>query len=403
LNLAIAVIGWTLFTLAAVGALYSFVAGWCVSWLTGRPAPVTSDFPAITVMKPLHGDEPGLRACLEGFCTQDYPGPVQIVFGVRDPYDKAIAVVRALMRDHPALDIELVIDARIYGANLKLSNLINMDRAAKHPLVVLADSDVSVRPDYLRQLAGALADPQVGFATCAFIGTPTGNLWSRLSAMAIDHHFLPSVALGLRFGIAKPCFGPTVAFRREVFERAGGFKRFRDHLADDFEIGRAIRELGYGFVVPPMLIGHGCPERSAKRLIRHELRWARTIRLIDPLSYSGSVICHPLPWALGAVAVLHGSVASWAMLALVAASRLFVTGAAARWAGADGRLWWLFPVRDLLSAGVHVWGFMARTVEWRGRRFRIAAGGVLVPVEARLPVEALEPATSMLPEQSPAA
>ncbi|MGC1303572.1 MAG: bacteriohopanetetrol glucosamine biosynthesis glycosyltransferase HpnI, partial [Caulobacteraceae bacterium] len=279
----VAAIGWAMFAFASLGVVYTVVTGLAVDWFLSRPTPSATEFPPVTILKPLHGDEPGLRACLEGFCTQDYPGPVQIIFGVRDSFDPAIRIVRDLARDHPGLDIELVIDDRLYGTNLKISNLINMDRQVKHPIVVLADSDVSVSRDYLRCLVGALADPQIGFATCAFVGVPTGNLWSRLSAMAINHHFLPSVAFGIRLGWAKPCFGPTVAFRKAVFAEAGGFARFADHLADDFEIGRAIRELGYGFAVPPLLIGHGCPERNGRSVVSHELRWARTIRLIDPL------------------------------------------------------------------------------------------------------------------------
>jgi ceramide glucosyltransferase len=388
---ALAVLGWVLFALAAIGALYTLTTGFALRWFLGRPAPSATEFPPVTILKPLHGDEPGLRACLEGFCRQDYPGPVQIVFGVRDSHDAAIPVVRALMAADPELDIELVVDGRVYGANLKISNLINMDRAAKHPVVVLADSDVSVTPDYLRCLTGALADPEVGFATCAFVGVPTGNLWSRLSAMAINHHFLPSIAFGMWIKLAKPCFGPTVAFRREVFDLVGGFPRFADHLADDFEIGRAIRELGYGFSVPSLLIGHGCPETSGRAVVSHELRWARTIRLCDPASYAGSVICHPLPWAILAMLVLGGSPASLALLAVVIGARLFVAGEVGRLAGADMTTWWLSPVRDLLSGGVHVAGFLTRTVTWRGRRFHVGRDGVLRPYRPQAVLSPAEP------------
>lgn len=399
---AVTALGWVLFAMAVLGAAYTVASGMALRWFLGRPAPSAPEFPPVTILKPLHGDEPGLRDCLEGFCRQDYPGPVQIVFGVRDSHDAAIPVVRALIAAHPELDIELVIDGRVYGTNLKISNLINMDRAAKHELVVLADSDVSVTPDYLRCLTGALADPEVGFATCAYIGVPTGNLWSRLSAMAINHHFLPSIAFGMGLKLAKPCFGPTVAFRREVFARAGGFPRFADHLADDFEIGRAIRQLGYGFSVPSLLIGHGCPETSAKALINHELRWARTIRLCDPASYAGSVICHPLPWAILAALLLRGSTASLALLAVVLAARLFVAAQVGRLAGADMGVLWMSPVRDLLSAGVHVAGFLTRTVTWRGRKFHVARDGVLRPYRPQAVLGTAEPQVGLAQEPSSA-
>jgi ceramide glucosyltransferase len=390
-NETIAAIGWVLFAFAAIGALYTVTTGLAVGWFLGRPTPQAPNFPSVTILKPLHGDEPGLRNCLEGFFRQDYPGPVQIVFGVRDSFDPAIHVVRALTAVYPEVDVELVIDGRIYGANLKISNLINMERVAKHRVVVLADSDVSVTPGYLRCLTGALDDPAVGFATCAFVGVPTGNLWSRLSAMSINHHFLPSVAFGMWLKLAKPCFGPTVAFRREVFERAGGFARFTDHLADDFEIGRAIRELGYGFAVPSLLIGHGCPESAARSLVNHELRWARTIRLIDPVSYAGSLVCHPLPFALLAVLLLHGSVASLGLLATVLGARLFVVAQVGRIAKADASTWWLSPARDLLSASIHLCGFLTRKVMWRGRKFHVGRDGTLKPHRPQAVLGTAEP------------
>jgi ceramide glucosyltransferase len=373
------IIGWAVFGISLIGAVYTLAAGRAVRWFVKRPAQLAKVFPSVSILKPLHGDEPGLRQNLEGFCQQDYPGSVQIVFGVRDPFDPAIGVVKALIQAHPNVSIDLVIDPRTWGANLKISNLINMSTLVRHPFVVMADSDVGVGPDYLRQLMGALADPAVGFATCAYIGAPTGNLWSDLSAMSINHHFFPSVAFGLRLKLAKPCFGPTVAFRWDEFQSIGGFARFADQLADDFEIGRALLQPGKTLAVPPMLIRHGCPERTGWSVFSHELRWARTIRLIDPVSYAGSVVCHPLPWSLAACWLLKGSAAAWVGLALVLVSRLYVVFEVARSTGGDAGLWWLSPLRDLMSAAVHVCGFWGRGVEWRGRRFDIGPGGVLIP------------------------
>jgi len=333
----------------------------------------------VTILKPLHGDEPGLADCLEGFCTQDYPAPVQIVFGVRDAADPAIAVVRQLIARHPELDIDLVVSDRTYGTNRKISNLINMERLARHPILVIADSDVSVAPDYLRVLNAALAPPDMGFVTCAYVGVPTGSIWSRLAAMSMNYHWLPSVAFGLWIGWAKPCFGPTIALRRTVFDQMGGFIRFADHLADDFELGRAIRDQGYDFAVPPMTIGHGCPERTGRQVASHELRWARTLRLIDPLSYAGSIILHPFPFALASVALLRGSLSSWVLLALVCGARMFVMRRIDQLAGGAPGVWWLWPARDILSLAIHLFAFLGKTVTWRGRTFRIDKTGRLIP------------------------
>ncbi len=379
----IGTIGWIVLVVSLLGACYSLGAGAAVGWFFSRASPAASEFPAVSILKPLHGDEPGLRACLDGFCIQDYPAPVQIIFGVRDASDAAIPIVRALALDNPGLHVDLVVNGGLYGSNLKISNLINMERLIRHPVVVLADSDVTVRRDYLRRLVAALSAPGVGFATCAYVGRSTGNLWSRLSAMAIDLHFLPSVAFGLRLKLARPCFGPTIAFRKDVLDQIGGFRPFADHLADDYEIGRAIRGLGYGFAIPPLVIGHGCPERDARSLVSHELRWARTIRMIDPLSYAGSAVCHPLPWALLAVVLLQGAVASVAALTAVLLSRLFVLGQVNRAAGVRDAAWWLLPARDLLSFAIYLSAYLVKTVSWRGHRFRLGPKGVLVPHVSR--------------------
>lgn len=383
MHAVIPALGLALLAFAWVGVAYTVAAGLAVGWLLRQPSSSLESFPPVTVLKPLHGDEPGLRACLEGFCTQDYPAPIQIVFGVREAGDAAVPLVEALGREHPEIDIELVADGRAYGSNRKISNLINMQARIRHPVVVLADSDVSVRPDYLRRLASALAAPGVGYVTCAYVGVPVASLWSRLSAMAIDHHFLPSVAFGMRWRLAVPCFGPTIALRKAVLDQVGGFQPFADHLADDFELGRAIRRLGHGFAVPSLIVGHGCPERSLPELIGHELRWARTIRLIDPVSYAGSAVCHPLPWALLAVVLLHGSIASLATLAAVAAARMFVIVRVELGARGRARLPPLWPVRDLLSIGVWAAAYMIRSVSWRGRRFQIGRDGVLIPFPDR--------------------
>jgi ceramide glucosyltransferase len=376
---AILAVGWVFAAIAWLGVIYTVLSGLAVRWFFARPASPPTPCLPVTILKPLHGDEPGLADSLEGFCTQDYPAPVQIVFGVRDATDPAAAVVRQLIGRHPELDIQLVVSDRTYGSNRKISNLINMESLVRHPIIVIADSDISVAPDYLRGLNAALAPPGIGFVTCAYVGVPRGSTWSRFAAMAMNYHWLPSVAFGLRIGLAKPCFGPTIALRRTVFDEIGGFIRFADHLADDFEIGRAIRDLGYDFAVPPITIGHACPEQSGLEVGSHELRWARTLRLIDPLSYAGSVILHPLPFALLSVVLLRGAPGSLVVLALVCGARMFVMSQVDRFAGGVRGLWGLWPARDLLSAAIYLFAFLGKTVRWRGRTFRIDKAGRLIP------------------------
>jgi ceramide glucosyltransferase len=373
------VVGWVFAAIAWLGFVYTVFAGFAVKWFFERPRAAPAPCLPVTILKPLHGDEPGLAARLEGFCTQDYPAPVQIVFGVRDASDPAAAIVRQLIEKRPDLDLQLVVSDRSFGSNRKISNLINMQSLVRHPIVVIADSDISVAPDYLRVLNAALASPSVGYVTCTYVGVPTGSRWSRIAAMAMNYHLLPSVAFGLRIGWAKPCFGPTIALRKAVFDEIGGVTRFADHLADDFELGRAVRDLGYDFAAPPITVGHACPERSGLEVARHELRWARTLRLIDPLSYAGSVILHPFPFALASAVLLKGAPISLVALALVCGARMFVMRQIDRFAGGDPGIWALWPARDLLSAGIHLFAFLGKTVIWRGQAFRIDKDGRLIP------------------------
>src|SRR5262245_61629064 len=236
---------WLICTLFAIfGAAYlMFAAILTRKFVDGSP-PGLRSMPGVSLVKPLCGAEPGLQAQLESFCVQDYAGPVQILFGLSDPADPAVGIVRRLIAAYPDRDIALIIDPREHGANRKISNIINMMTKSRHSLIVLSDSDIRVAPTYLRHVVGALETEGIGLVTCLYRGRPGAGLWSRLSAMSIDHHFLPNALIGLRLGLAQPCFGATMALRAETLSRIGGFEAFSDQLADDYAIGAAVRQLG---------------------------------------------------------------------------------------------------------------------------------------------------------------
>src|SRR5262249_35659848 len=209
--------------------------------LPRRPTPVRPpDHPEITVLKPLHGDEPGLFDNLASFCNQNYQGDVQIICGVRDANDRAVAVFKSLQNAYAVRDLELVVDATLLGSNHKVSNLANMAARIRHDVVLVADSDMRVDPDYLSRVVAALEMPGVGAVTCLYYGAPAAGIWAQLSALAINAHFLPSVVLGFTLGLARPCFGSTIALRREALAEIGGFRAFVDRLADDYPIGEAL-------------------------------------------------------------------------------------------------------------------------------------------------------------------
>ena len=238
------------------------------------------------------------------------PGAVQIVFGVENPNDPAIAVVERLRAAYPGRAIELVVDPRAMGSNPKIANLINMAPRIAHDIVVLADSDIRVPRDYLSRLAGAL-DRLGGAVTLSVLRHRIGNLWSKLAQLTIDSHFLPGVVAGARLGAvaALPRLDHRAAGAR--CWRIGGFEPLADCLADDYVLGELVRQRGEPVTVLPFAVGHVCGESSLVELWRHELRWALTIRTVDPLGYFGWGVTHAFPLALIAWALGGGWPAIW--------------------------------------------------------------------------------------------
>jgi len=340
--------------------------------------------PPISVLKPLHGAEPGLFENLRSFADQDYPD-FQLLLGVRDRTDRALPLARALIGERPLSDIELIVDPRAAGSNLKVANLENMMPAARHDLIVLADSDMRVTRDYLAIVTAPLRDPGTGIVTCLYKGVPTGGLWSRLAALHINFGFLPGALAGDALDIGGGCFGATIALRRPVLERLGGFARVRNELADDHRLGAAVRGLGLASVLSPYLVENRVSEPSFASLWRHELRWARTSRAMAPAGFAGSVITHTvmvtalaaLVWGSGAAAggcVLISLILRW-LSAVVTARALDLprTGL------------WLLPLRDALSFAVFVSSFFGRSVFWRDQLFRVEPSGQM-SVEGDKPV-----------------
>lgn len=357
---------------AALGCVYALFAAATVRGFARAPRRQDAVCPAVSILKPLHGMEPDLYAHLAGFCVQDYPGPVQIVFGVADPDDPAIAVVRKLMADFACCDLALVVDSRRHGENHKVSNLINIMAQARHDVLVASDSDIVVERDYLQCVTASLNHPGVGMVTCLYRGLAANGLWPRLAAAQIDYHFLPSVLIGLRLGLATPAFGSTIALQRTTLARIGGFEAVADRLADDYALGALVRRAGLTVAIPNRLVGHFCAERSLSELLHHELRWARTIRAVDPAGYAGLAITHATPFAL--LGLIFGGLTPAALIVpLAIGCRFLLQARIDRTFGLRNRMFWLGPLRDILSFVVFVMSFFGHYVRWRGRRYGVRA------------------------------
>jgi len=338
------------------------------------PLPPAGPRPPMTVLKPLCGDESMLEAALASFCAQDYPD-LQLVCGVQDPADPAIAVVRRLQARFPDRDIALVIDPTQHGENRKVGNLINMLPMARHDVLVIADSDVHAAPDYLALIADTLALPRTGVVTALYTGLPANrSLAARLGATAINHLFLPGVLLSRLLG-RQDCLGPTMALRRDTLAAIGGLGALANHVADDNILGRLVLARGLLVRLTSAVCAVTVQETGLRALLRHELRWMRTIRTLVPAAFAASAIQLPLAWA-----ALAGFVLVWAAQAAV------VRGVDAQLRLVQSGLVmpvpiWLLPLRDLLGLAAFAVSYTSDRVEWRGHilHTRLDKPGIQAP------------------------
>lgn len=336
----------------------------------------------VTVLKPLCGMEPGLEANLATLCSQRHPS-FQIVFGVRDTLDPTIVVARRIAKRYPERDIRIIVDARIYGTNLKVSNLVNMTRAATHPWLVLADSDIAVGPDYLERVTAPLADPAVGIVTCLYRGRAIGGFWSKMGALFIDTWFAPSVRVASACGSTSFGFGATIALRADTLREVGGFWALRNRLADDFWLGQLTREHGLATVLSDVCVTTDVTENSFSELWSRERRWMQTIRAINPLGYTFSFITFTLPVL---AAGLWLAPDKWS--AAVALAGLTARTAQHLRPAADGlrkpvRML-LAPARDCLLLLTWMAAFFGSTAHWRRHAVPIDRAAEQPKARARL-------------------
>ena len=366
-------IGYGFAALAVTGIAYQLIALAALLRFFARPAARGTGQQAVTLLKPLHGAEPRLAANLDSFLCQQYAGPLQIVFGVGEADDPAVAAVAALRQAHPQADIVLTTGPRLAGANAKIGNIAAMLPAARHDVLVLSDSDMVVGPDYLATLLAALDQPGIGAVTCLYSGRNDAGFWSAISAAAMSYTGLPNMVMALSTSIAQPCLGSTIAIRRETLEAIGGFERFADVLADDYAIGEAVAALGLKVAVPPMLLTHACADTSFAALWHHHLRWSATIRAVAPKRHAGSGVTHALSFAL--LTTIFMPLPGAVLIASALAVRLLVAMSTDRIAGVRNRFIYLLPQADILEFAVYIASLVTRKIDWHGSRLRIMGDG----------------------------
>jgi ceramide glucosyltransferase len=372
-------IGFASLAVAASYAVLALVA--VVVWQIRKAETYPLRLPPVTVLKPLCGAEPGLYEHLRSFCQQDHP-EFQIVFGVRDLADPALAVVQRLVAEFPALPIDVVVNPQQHGSNCKISNLINMIAQARHDVLALADSDTFVGHDYLASVTAPLLDRNVGLVTCIYRGVPTQRIWSRLGAMYINEWYVPSVLLAWLFGYQGYVSGQTMCLRRDTLQAIGGLRAIANDLAEDYRLGELIRGLGLRIVLSPYELKAQHHEPNLDSLTRHELRWMRTIHVLRPGSFRFIFVTFSLPLAVFGIALTAAepslSTTAWALFQTTVIARL-VLHFVHRLHGDRPLLRdvWLLPARDLLMCWAWCRTFFTSRVTWRGNEFDVDADGVM--------------------------
>jgi len=352
-----------------------------------RPEQVgpAQSLPPVSILKPLKGTEPGIYESFRSHCLQDYP-EYEIIFGVSDPGDPAVASVEQLQREFSGYPIRLMVCPEKLGPNVKVSNLEKMAQTARYDHLIVNDSDIRVEPDYLRQVIASLVtdpndDARVGMVTCLYRGMAAGTLGSRLESLGISTDFCAGVLVarqlegGLRFGL-----GSTLAFRRSDLERVGGFKAIVDFLADDYELGRRIADLGLKVQLSEVVVETHLPAYDLRGFLAHQLRWARGVRDSRPGGYFGLISTFGLMWALLNLIAARGAPWSWDMLGLVVLLRLAMALAVGHAVLRDRSLLrhlWLLPLRDLVAVTVWIASYAGHSVRWRDDLFVLKDGKLI--------------------------
>jgi ceramide glucosyltransferase len=360
--------------LASAPVAFLVLALWRVWQFRPADAAALGFRPPLTILKPLCGAEAELYERLRSLCSQPYQD-LQIVFGVADPGDAALPVVRRLMAEFPERDIALVVSDAQHGVNRKVSNLINMMPVAKHDVLLLSDSDVRLPDDCLGAFVAPLADTTVGAVTAPYRAIPRHGAASRFGALLINDWFFPATLISEALGPVAFCHGQLSVVRRDSLAAIGGFAALANQLADDFMLGQLIARSGQRVVLSRVVVDVSVDEDFVS-LARRELRWARTIRATEPIGHFWSVVTHCLPLTASLLLAFPSSIGAAVLLATAALRVLLHRLVSAR-LGIAPEAAWVILAREAACCGIWLSGYAGRSIEWRGASFVVAKGGAL--------------------------
>jgi ceramide glucosyltransferase len=364
--------------------VYYLAATFCAWDFFRRRREEKADFaPPVSILKPLKGLEHEAYENLASFCRQDYP-EYEILFAVDDARDSAIPIVEKLMRDFPRVPIRLLVGSTIPGSNNKVTKLCRLLPEARCELLVMSDSDVRVKTDYLRRVVSPFCDPTVGAVTCLYRGMTEPNLWSELEDLNLTTDWLASTLVAQKLEGVDFALGATIAVTRSRLTEVGGFEALADSAADDYELGRHIAARGYRVELAPCAVQTFCASSTAREFFLHHLRWDVVIRNCRPWGYAGLLFTKGLPWSLAAAAVAPSRLAAIGCLCIPLAARLAMAFSFGAYGMKDPlvrRRLWLIPLRDAFEFLIWVAALFSNRISWRESKFYVRRGR-LIPVAA---------------------
>lgn len=351
-------------------------------WASGRRFPIhqklpsTDPLPPVSILKPLKGADAETEACLRSWFEQDFPAEVELLFGVVEESDPAAAIVKRIASGYPHRKSKLVICHPILGPNEKVSNLCYLVEQAQYEHLVISDADVEAAPDFLQQAVAVLAGG-VDLVNCFYIMRPL-NTAMAVEAVAVNADFWTQV---LQSNTIKPmdfALGAVMATTKKQLERIGGFAGLLDFLADDYQLGKRIARAGGRLTICPMPVTCWSEPQTWREVWGHQLRWARTIRVCEPLPYFFSILANGTIWPVLALITANSMALLWIGQVALFVRALTAKSNYARLTGSHGWLaFGLAPARDVAGAAIWALSFLGSTVTWRGQRYRVCRGGKL--------------------------
>jgi len=334
----------------------------------------------ISVLKPVRGLDHDAYDHFKSFCCQSYP-QFEILFAVADADDPAIPVINRLIKEFPGRAIRLVIGGPVIGPNSKVNKLCWLARESHYELLVVSDSDVAAPPDCLRSIAEPFRDSRVGLVTCLYRGASDGSLMSNLEAIGISTDLIPGVLMARRFEGMRFALGATMAIRRSTLATIGGFEALVDYCADDYELGRRVAATGHRVELSACIVSTACAPRTTTAFLKHQLRWAVTIRHARPGGYLGRLLTtQGLPASLAAAFIAQSIPVALAYLSAYVVLRLALSRTSAKRLNDEvaRRRWWLVPVWDAVAFGVGLAALVTNRIDWRGRFYMLQRGKLVV-------------------------